>query len=185
MKLFEVAPDKPLNKPFRTPGGPKKFSVYVKNESGNVVKVNFGDSTGLTIKRDQKDRRDAFRARHNCSDPGPKWKARYWSCKMWQASTSVSDVLKEDTDCCGDCATLNEMDAGERSAAEKSGKVLARDFKAWAKDRYKKQKPTFKQYLTDISKSPTWRNDWLGKFLDVVEKAFDKQMKIEIKKVSE
>lgn len=71
-----------LNKPFRTPDGPKKFSVYVKNDKGNVVKVNFGDPN-MEIKRDDKDRRNSYRARHNCSDPGPKWKANYWSCKMW------------------------------------------------------------------------------------------------------
>jgi len=71
-----------LNKPFRTPDGPKKFSVYVKNDKGSVVKVNFGDPN-MEIKRDNPDRRANYRARHNCSDPGPKWKANYWSCKMW------------------------------------------------------------------------------------------------------
>jgi hypothetical protein len=71
-----------LNKPFRTPKGPKKFSVYVKNEKGNVVKVNFGDPN-MEIKRDNPARRRSFRARHNCDNPGPKWKARYWSCRAW------------------------------------------------------------------------------------------------------
>ena len=71
-----------LNKPFRTPDGPKKFSVYVKNEKGNVVKVNFGDPN-MEIKRDDPARRRSFRARHRCETPGPKWKARYWSCKKW------------------------------------------------------------------------------------------------------
>ena len=71
-----------LNKPFRTPDGPKKFSVYVKNEKGNVVKVNFGDPN-MEIKRDNPARRKSFRARHKCDTPGPKWKARYWSCRMW------------------------------------------------------------------------------------------------------
>jgi len=71
-----------LNKPFRTPDGPKKFSVYVKNEKGNVVKVNFGDPN-MKIKKNIPSRRKSFRARHNCSNPGPKWKARYWSCKAW------------------------------------------------------------------------------------------------------
>lgn len=71
-----------LNKPFRTPGGPKKFSVYVKNEKGNVVKVNFGDPN-MKIKKNIPERRRSFRARHNCDNPGPKWKARYWSCKAW------------------------------------------------------------------------------------------------------
>jgi hypothetical protein len=71
-----------LNKPFRTPKGPKKFSVYTKNEKGNVVKVNFGDPN-MTIKKNIPERRKSFRARHNCDSPGPKWKARYWSCKNW------------------------------------------------------------------------------------------------------
>jgi len=71
-----------LNKPFLTPDGPKKRSVYVKNEKGNVVKVNFGDPN-MRIKKNDPERRKSFRARHNCDNPGPKWKARYWSCKMW------------------------------------------------------------------------------------------------------
>lgn len=71
-----------LNKPFRTPDGPKKFSVYVKNNKGNVIKVNFGDPN-MKIKKNIPERRKSFRARHNCDSPGPKWKARYWSCKAW------------------------------------------------------------------------------------------------------
>jgi hypothetical protein len=71
-----------LNKPFYTPGGPKKRSVYVKNEKGNVVKVNFGDPN-MKIKKSNPERRKSFRARHNCQNPGPKTSARYWSCKAW------------------------------------------------------------------------------------------------------
>ena len=71
-----------LNKPYRTPDGPKKSSVYVKNAKGNVVKVNFGDPN-MKIKKNIPGRRKNFRARHNCDNPGPKWKARYWSCKAW------------------------------------------------------------------------------------------------------
>ena len=84
---------KKLNKPFRTPGGPKKFSVYVKNDKGNIIKVNFGDPD-RSIKRDNPERRKNFRARHNCDNPGPKTKARYWSCRNWEAGRSVSDNLK-------------------------------------------------------------------------------------------
>ena len=83
---------KALNKPFRTSNGPKKFAVYVKNEKGNVVKVNFGDPN-MEIKRDDPGRRASFRARHNCDSPGPKYKARYWSCKFWSAK-SVTDLMK-------------------------------------------------------------------------------------------
>lgn len=71
-----------LNKPFRTPDGPKKFAVYVKNDKGKVVIVRFGDPN-MKIKKNIPERRKSFRARHNCDNPGPKWKARYWSCKAW------------------------------------------------------------------------------------------------------
>jgi hypothetical protein len=71
-----------LNKPFRTSGGPKKFAVYVKNQSGNVVIVRFGDPN-MKIKKNIPERRKSFRARHNCDNPGPKYKARYWACKSW------------------------------------------------------------------------------------------------------
>lgn len=83
----------PLNKPFRTPGGPKKFGVYVKNEKGNVVMVRFGDPN-MEIKRDDPNRRKSFRARHNCDNSGPKTKARYWSCKMWESGKSVTEYTK-------------------------------------------------------------------------------------------
>lgn len=72
-----------LNKPRRTPDGPKKFAVYVKNPEGKVVKVAFGDPN-MRIKKSDPARRKSFRARHKCDeDPGPKWKARYWSCRAW------------------------------------------------------------------------------------------------------
>ena len=71
-----------LNKPFLTPDGPKKRSVYVKNDKGNVVKVNFGDPN-MRIKSYSPKHRKSFRARHNCQNPGPKYKSRYWSCKQW------------------------------------------------------------------------------------------------------
>ena len=70
----------PLNKPMR--GDVKKFKVYVKNPKGNVVKVNFGDPN-MRIKKSNPARRRSFRARHNCDNPGPKTKARYWSCRKW------------------------------------------------------------------------------------------------------
>jgi len=69
-----------LNKPMA--GDIKKSKVYVKNEKGNVVKVEFGDPN-MTIKKHIPARRKSFRARHNCDNPGPKWMARYWSCKAW------------------------------------------------------------------------------------------------------
>lgn len=71
-----------LGKPFLTPGGPKKRSVYVKNAKGNVVKVNFGDPN-MRIKKSNPKRRKSYRARHHCENPGPRWKANYWSCRAW------------------------------------------------------------------------------------------------------
>lgn len=70
----------PLGKPMA--GDVKKSKVYVRNDKGNVVKVNFGDPN-MRIKKTSPKHRKSFRARHNCSDPGPRWKARYWSCKAW------------------------------------------------------------------------------------------------------
>ena len=69
-----------LGKP--TKGDVKKSKVYVKNEKGNVVKVEFGDPN-MKIKKNIPARRKSFRARHNCDNPGPKTKARYWSGKAW------------------------------------------------------------------------------------------------------
>lgn len=71
----------PLNKPMQ--GDVKKFKVYVKDpKTGNVKKVNFGDPN-MRIKKSNPKRRKSFRARHNCANPGPKTKARYWSCRKW------------------------------------------------------------------------------------------------------
>jgi phage anti-repressor protein len=66
----------------KMPGDVKKSKVYVKNAKGNVVKVNFGDKK-MRIKKSNPARRKSFRARHNCANPGPRWKARYWSCRSW------------------------------------------------------------------------------------------------------
>lgn len=63
-------------------GDVKKFKVYVNNEKGNTVKVNFGQK-GMVIKKDNPGARKSFRARMNCDSPGPRWKARYWSCRKW------------------------------------------------------------------------------------------------------
>ena len=69
-----------LGKPMQ--GDTKKFKVYVKNPKGNVVKVNFGQK-GMNIKKSNPGARKSFRARMNCDNPGPRHKARYWSCRKW------------------------------------------------------------------------------------------------------
>jgi hypothetical protein len=75
-----------LGKPMQ--GDTKKFKVYVKNPKGNVVKVNFGQGGGakggtMKIRKNNPKARKSFRARHNCDNPGPRHKARYWSCRKW------------------------------------------------------------------------------------------------------
>ena len=80
-----------LNNPTR--GDVKKYKVYVRNDKGNVVKVEYGDPN-MEIKRDDPARRKSFRARHNCDNPGPKYKARYWSCKFWEKGKTVTDLMK-------------------------------------------------------------------------------------------
>jgi hypothetical protein len=70
-------------------GDVKKSKVYVKNDKGKVVKVNFGfggksaKGKRMTIKKNNPERRKSFRARHNCDNPGPRWKPRYWACRTW------------------------------------------------------------------------------------------------------
>ena len=82
--------DVPLGKPMA--GDVKKFKVYVKNPSGKVVKVNFGHGgtsaaakgeKTMRIRKSNPKARKSFRARHNCDTPGPRTKARYWSCRKW------------------------------------------------------------------------------------------------------
>lgn len=70
----------PLGKPMR--GDVAKSKVYVRKPNGKVVKVNFGDKN-MKIKKSNPARRKSFRARHRCENPGPRWKARFWSCKAW------------------------------------------------------------------------------------------------------
>ena len=77
-----------LNNPTR--GDVKKYKVYVRNDKGNVVKVEYGDPN-MEIKRDDPARRKNFRARHNCDNPGPKTKARYWSCYQWRGGAKVDN----------------------------------------------------------------------------------------------
>ena len=80
----------PLGKPMA--GDVKKKKVYVRKPNGSIVKVNFGHGgtsakragqKTMRIKKSNPKRRKSFRARHNCSNPGPRWKARYWSCRAW------------------------------------------------------------------------------------------------------
>jgi hypothetical protein len=70
-----------LNKPFRTPSGPRKFAVYTKNASGNVVKVGFGEP-GMRVNNNDPAKARSFRKRMRCDNPGPRWKPRWWACNV-------------------------------------------------------------------------------------------------------
>jgi hypothetical protein len=78
--LYEEDDNVELNKPKR--GGSKKYYVYVKNAKGNVIKVSFGDTTGLTAKINDPQARKSFVARHNCDQKNDKTKAGYWACRL-------------------------------------------------------------------------------------------------------
>ena len=78
-----------LNDPMSPPDGPKKFKVFVK-DGDKIKKVTFGDPN-MEIKRDSPERIKSFRARHNCDNPGPKTKARYWSCFQWRHGAKVDN----------------------------------------------------------------------------------------------
>ena len=71
-----------LNKIMKSERAAKKSNVYVKKPNGKVTVVHFGDPN-MKIKKNIPSRRKSFRARHNCDNPGPRWKARYWACKTW------------------------------------------------------------------------------------------------------
>lgn len=139
-----------LNNPMRS-DGPKKFKVYVKNDKGNVVVVHFGDPD-MEIKRDDPDRRKNFRARHNCDDPGPKWKARYWSCKFW-SSKSVTDLIQG-----GNEMHISEMIKAAKKAVWVPGRGDQSTVNKWQltgrkSDRYKAATlPWLKKYVRDFPK---------------------------------
>jgi hypothetical protein len=145
-----------LNKPMK--GDVKKFKVYVKNEKGNVVKVNFGDKN-MEIKRDDPKRRKNFRARHSCDDnPGPKTKARYWSCQMWRGDKSVGQMLGEAKDI-QETVELLEKNTPTNKKLWSQAKSLARQkfdvypsayANAWAAKWYKKKGGTWKSMNESI-----------------------------------
>ena len=121
-----------LNKPFRTPNANKKFGVYTKNGSGNVVLVRFGDPN-MEIKRDDPARRKSFRSRHNCDTPGPKWKARYWSCYQWRSGAKVQSS-EEPCGCgCEDDFEAEENEEIESLADERSTPAPPKDRKKGSK----------------------------------------------------
>jgi hypothetical protein len=143
-----------LNKIMR--GDVKKYKVYVKNDKGNVVKVNFGDPN-MEIKRDDPARRKNFRARHNCDNPGPRWKARYWACKTWSAKP-VSAMLKESIECLEEGKKNKPKDPKKWSAciaqAKKKFDVYPSAYaNAWAAKCYKSKGGKWKAISEDISDS--------------------------------
>jgi hypothetical protein len=143
-----------LNKIMR--GDVKKYKVYVKNDKGNVVKVNFGDPN-MEIKRDDPARRKNFRARHNCDNPGPRWKARYWACKTWSAKP-VSAMLKEDIEILDEAKKNKAKDPKKWSAciaqAKKKFDVYPSAYaNAWAAKCYKGKGGKWKAVSESIADS--------------------------------
>jgi hypothetical protein len=124
--------DKTLNKPFRLPSGSKKkFGVYVKNDKGNIVMVKFGDPN-MEIRRDNPEARKSFRARHQCdTNPGPKWKARYWSCRFWDKSpvssmASQNEILELDPS----LSSVNEVDEDyDESFSSENDDIISQEYK--------------------------------------------------------
>jgi hypothetical protein len=141
-------------------GDVKKYKVYVKNDKGNVVKVNFGDPN-MEIKRDDPDRRRNFRARHNCDNPGPRWKARYWACKTW-STQSVTSMLKENVEVLDEASKNKAKDPKKWSsciaqAKQKFDVYPSAYANAWASKCYKSKGGKWKKLSEEIS------NDVLNK----------------------
>lgn len=139
-------------------GDVKKYKVYVKNDKGNVVKVNFGDPN-MEIKRDDPERRKNFRARHNCDNPGPRWKARYWACKTW-SSKSVSSMLKEELEILDEASKNKAKDPKKWSSCISQAKAKFDVYpsayaNAWAAKCYKGKGGKWKKVSEDISSSLT------------------------------
>lgn len=143
-------------------GDVKKYKVYVRNDKGNVVKVNFGDPN-MEIKRDDPNRRRNFRARHNCDNPGPRWKARYWACKTWSAKP-VSAMLREDVDQL-DEATKNKAKDPKKwssciSQAKSKFDVYPSAYaNAWAAKCYKKKKGKWKKVAENFVNNVMQRSE--------------------------
>jgi hypothetical protein len=141
-----------LNKIMR--GDVKKYKVYVKNDKGNVVKVNFGDPN-MEIKRDDPARRRNFRARHNCDNPGPRWKARYWACKTWSAKP-VSAMLKEEFELMTEDSKNKPKNSKKWSACLAQAKAKFDVYpsayaNAWAAKCYKSKGGKWKKVSEEIS----------------------------------
>jgi hypothetical protein len=132
-----------LNKIMR--GDVKKYKVYVKNDKGNVVKVNFGDPN-MEIKRDDPDRRRNFRARHNCDNPGPRWKARYWACRTW-STKSVSSMLSEENK----AKDSKKWNSCISQAKQKFDVYPSAYANAWASKCYKSKGGKWKKLSEDIA----------------------------------
>ena len=125
-KIMETAKaEKPegveLNKPIRDEGGEKKFKVYVKDpQTGNIKIVRFGDPN-MEIKRDDPERRESFRARHDCENAKDITTPQYWSCKMWEKETSVTEYTQKDIE------GIIKADLGKYDTFEEKVQALMRE----------------------------------------------------------
>ena len=128
-EMYKADEDKPLNKPMRDDGD-KKFKVYVRDpKTGNVVTVRFGDPN-MEIKRDDPERRASFRARHDCDNAKDITSAQYWSCKMWEKETSVTEYTEKNIE------DVAKADLGKYGTFQ--GKVQALMDEGYAEENAKK-----------------------------------------------
>lgn len=162
-----------LNKPMQ--GDVKKFKVYTKNPKGNVVKVNFGDPD-MRIKKSNPARRKSFRARHNCESPGPKHKARYWSCKKWEESkleegkgrnSAIKRKAKKKDQTNTSTVTSINKATGEREPIGKYGKTKILS----TKDKDRDSKRRRRQSKRDMSISEDISEDFINEMVDDFQNA--------------
>lgn len=114
-----------LNKPRRTQGGNKKFEVFVM-DGDRVKRVTFGDPN-MEIRRDDPKARANFRSRHSCDTATDKTSARYWSCRLWEAGTTVSEMTKTDFEAYGEVTKIDDEQRivyGYASVVSKDGQMV-------------------------------------------------------------
>jgi len=149
-----------LGKPMK--GDVKKFKVFVKNKSGNVVKVNFGDPN-MEIRRDNPKRRKSFRARHKCAQAKDRTTPKYWSCRMWSRKP-VSKMVEENAQ-----KSEKELIKMAHAAITKTkGKDYApnvHEIQAWV-DNYLKHNKTTKENLQETKKSSIFDKNYLKRKLN-------------------
>lgn len=170
----------PLNKPRRLSGGNKKFEVFVR-DGDKVKRVTFGDPN-MEIRRDDPEARASFRARHSCDTQKDKTSAAYWSCRMWEADTTVSEATKADGPKVGDKVSWNS--SGGRASGiirqiVRDGNVPDIPVKVTGT----KDEPAARIEITDDEGKPT--GEMVGHKLSTVSKSYDFKVQGEVTKLDQ